>query len=145
MANAGPFDARDQYFNIVDSDASSSRDLTSSLTGIDGLPGTKELIDTTVIGSSGRNFTRSLWNGTFTLEGLHDSTAVTGALRVLNNLIDMSTATTFIYGPNTTGTGSIKYSGSCWIRSVTITGRVASAISFRADGQIEGVTTIGNF
>lgn len=145
MANTGPFDARDQFFSIIDSDGSSTRDLASSLTGVDGLPGTKELIDTTVIGSSGRNFTRSVWNGTFTLEGLYDSTGATGALSVFNNLIELSTATTFIYGPNTTGTGSLKYSGSCHIRSFNITGRVATAISYRVDGQVDGVVTIGTF
>jgi len=145
MANTGPFDARDQYFSIIDSDGTSTRDLTSSLTGIDGLPGTKELIDTSKIGDSGRTFTRSLWNGVFTLEGLFESTAASGALTVMGNLIDQSTATSFVYGPNSTAAGALKYSGNCWVRTFTITGRVASAISYRVDGQVEGVVTIGTF
>lgn len=145
MANEGPFDARDQYFSILASDGTTTNDLSNSLTGIDGLPGTKELLDTSKIGDSGRTFTRSLWNGNFVLEGLFDSTGVTGALRVINDVIDMSTATIFVYGPNSTAAGSIKYSGACWIRDMTITGRVANAISFRASGQVEGVVTIGNF
>ena len=145
MANAGPFDARDQSFNILASNGTSTQDISAGLTGIDGLPGTKELLDTSKIGDSGRTFTRSLWNGTFVLEGVHDSTAATGAFAVLNDIIDMSTATTFYYAPTSTASGSLKYSGACWIRSMTITGRVANAISFRADGQVEGVVEIGTF
>ena len=145
MANAGPFDSRDQFFSIIGSNGTTTNDLANSLTGIDGLPGTKELLDTSKIGDSGRTFTRSLWNGNFVLEGLFESTAVTGGIRVINDIIDMTTATTFIYGPNSTGTGSVKYSGACWIRDMTITGRVANAISFRASGQVEGVVAIGNF
>jgi hypothetical protein len=148
MAKAS-YDARNQHFSIVDSDGSSTRDLSPYLTGIDGLPGTKELIDTSRIGDSGRTFTRSLWNGTAVLEYLYSNVTTSGISLVLDNLIDMSTATTFAYGPTGTSSGGTyinrKISGSCWVRSNTITGRVASAVSGRADIQIEGTVNFGTF
>lgn len=144
-----PYDARDQFFSIVDSDASTTRDLSGYLTGVDGLPGTKELIDTSRIGDSGRTFTRSLWNGTITLEYLYDDSTSAGISVVLDNLIDMSSATTFAYGPTGNDTdqtpASRKISGSVWVRANTITGRVATAISGRADLQVEGVVTLGTW
>lgn len=148
MANP-PFDSRDQFFSIVDSDASTTRDLSGYLTGIDGLPGTKELIDTSRIGDSGRSFTRSLWNGTITLEYLYSNTTSAGISVVLDNLIDMSSATTFVYGPTGGSSGATpdnrKISGKVWVRANTITGRVATAIAGRADLQVEGTVNFGTF
>jgi len=144
-----PYDARDQIFTIVDSNGTSTRDLSKFLTGIDGLPGTKELIDTSKIGDSGRTFTRSLWNGTATLEYLYNNTETSGISIVVQNLIDMSSATTFAYGPTGSSSGASptnrKISGKIWVRSDVITGRVASAISGRIDMQVEGTVDFGTW
>lgn len=149
MANP-PHDSRDQIFTILDTDGASTRDLSPFLTGVDGLPGTKELLDTTKIGDSGRTFTRSLWNGSFTLEGYFDATSSNGPGIVLGNLLASDTGPfAFQYGP--TGSSSDasplnrKISGNCWIRDYNITGRVATAISFRAAGQVDGVVTEGTW
>jgi len=144
-----PYDARDQIFTIVDSNGTSTRDLSKFLTGIDGLPGTKELIDTSKIGDSGRTFTRSLWNGTATLEYLYDAATTSGINIILDNLIDMSSSTPFAYGPTGSSSGASpvnrRISGNIWVRSNVITGRVASAISGRVDMQVEGVVTLGTW
>jgi len=143
-----PYDARFQVFRIVDNDASTTRDLSKFLTGIDGIPGTRELLDTTMITSSGRTFTSSVFNGTFVLEGNYDQSASTGPDIVLNNILVMSTATSFVYAPAGTDCGqtpvSRQYQAACWIRSYTITGRVASVITFRSEGQIEGSVTVAD-
>jgi len=146
-----PFDAKFGFFSIVDSDGTTTRDLSSFLTGVDGLPGARELLDTSKITDSGRTWTPSLVNATFVLEGYYDNTTgvPNGPSVVLDNILLMSTATTFSYGPtgNTSDQtpASRQYSGSCWIKSNPITGRVASAVSFRAEGQVEGTLTIGTF
>jgi len=144
-----PFDARFQFFSIIDSDGTSTRDLSPFLTGVDGIPGARELLDTTMLTSSGRTFTPSVLNGTFVLEGNYDQTSSNGPDLVINNILVMSTATTFEYGPSGNSSGATplnrKYSGSCWIRNYTITGRVASVVSFRAEGQIEGSFAVGTF
>ena len=144
-----PFDAKFQFFSIIDTDASSTRDLSRFLTAVDGLPGSRELIDTTKITSSGRTWTPSLENNTFVLEGYFDNTATSGPDVVLAGIRGMTTVTTFSYGPSGDSSGqtppSRQYSGECWIRTYTITGRVASVVSFRAEGQVEGVITAGLF
>lgn len=150
MANGNPpYDAKFQFFSIVDSDGSSTRDLSSFLTGVDGIPGQREIIDTSKVTDSGHTFTPSLFNAPFTLEGYYDNTATSGPDVVLDNILRMSTATTFEYGPTGNSSGATpinrKYSGSCWVRNYTITGRVGSAVSFRAELQSEGVIASGTF
>jgi len=144
-----PFDAKFEFFSIVDSDGTTTRELSAFLTGVDGLPGARELLDTSKITDSGRTWTPSLVNATFVLEGYYDNTASGGPSIVLDNILAMSTATTFSYGPagNTSDQTPVsrQYSGACWIKSNTNTGRVASAVSFRAEGQVEGTLTIGTF
>ena len=139
-----PFDARDSKFIIIDSDGSSTRDLSAFLTGVD-FPMQRELIDTSKIGDSGHTWTPSLQNNTFVLEGLYDNTATSGPDVVLTNILGMTTATTFVYAPTGTATDQIplnrQIAGSCWIRSYNPTGRVATVISFRAEGAVEGVVT----
>ena len=73
MAIKPPWDARFGKFVITDSDGTSTRDLSPFLTGVDGLPGSRELIDTSKISDSGRTFTPGLVNGTFVLEGNYDN------------------------------------------------------------------------
>jgi len=148
MAIGPPWDARFGKFVITDNDGTTTRDLSAFLTGVDGLPGSRELIDTSKISDSGRTFTPGLVNGTFVLEGNYDQTNPTGPDRVLPDILAMSTATAFAYHPTGDDCGTSPnnraYSGNCWIRSYTITGRVASVITFRADGQVEGIVTVGN-
>lgn len=145
----GQFDSRFQFLSVVDSDGSSTRNLSSFLTNIDGLPGERELVDTSKVGDSGHTFTPSLQNAPFSVDGIYDNQSTSGPDVVLSNLRDMSTATTFVYGPSGSSTGATppnrKISGSCWLRRYTITGRVGSAVSFRAEFQSEGVITIGTF
>lgn len=142
------FDAKTQYFAVVDSDGSSTRNLSSYLTSIEGLPGERELVDTSKIGDSGHTFTPSLQNAPFSVDGIYNNEN-NGIHAVLANLRAMSTATTFAYGPSGNSTGaspaSVRISGSCWLRSYVITGRVGSAVSFRAQFQSEGVVSIGTF
>jgi len=144
-----PHESRPAYFSIVDSDGTSTRDLSSFLTGIDGLPGERELVDVTRLGDSGHRFVASLFNGRFGLEGLYDKTASTGPDVVLTNLLGMTTATTFIYGPTGNSSGQTpvnrRVTGSCWIRTYTAPARVGAAVSFRADGQVEGVVAYSTF
>lgn len=147
MAIKAPWDARFSKFVITQSDGTTTRDLSAFLTGVDGLPGSRELIDTSKISDSGRTFTPGLVNGTFVLEGNYDNVNP-GPDRALTDILAMSTATAFAYHPtgDDCGTSPVNraFSGDCWLRSYTITGRVASVITFRAEGQVEGIVTIGN-
>ena len=144
-----PYESRQAFFSIVDSDGTSTRDLSAHLTGISGLPGERELVDVTRLGDSGHRFVASLFNGRFELEGLYDKTASTGVEVVLTNILHMSSATTFVYGPtgNSSGQSPVnrRITGSGWIRSLDEPARVGAAVSFRASGQVDGVTSYGTF
>jgi len=144
-----PYESRPAFFSIVDSDGTSTRDLSSFLTGIDGLPGERELVDVTRLGDSGHRFVASLFNGRFSLEGLYEKTATTGPDVVLTNILGMSSATTFVYGPTGNSSGitppNRRVTGSCWIRTYTTPARVAAAVAFRSDGQVEGIVAFSTF
>ena len=63
-----PFDAKFTFFSIVDSDYSTTRDLSAFLTGVDGLPGARELLYTLKITDSGRTLTTIVVNFNFVFE-----------------------------------------------------------------------------
>lgn len=144
-----PVDAKFQFFSVVDSDGSSTRDLSAFITSVDGLPGTNELADVTTVGDSGHSFIRTLFNTAFTVEGIYDHTAVSGPDVVLSNLLGMTSATTFRYGPTGSSSGQTPpnrlNSGSVWCRDYTVAGRVGTAVSFRSSFQVDGVVAIGTF
>lgn len=144
-----PTDARLGVFTIADASQTTKTLMPGNLSSVDGLPGTRELIDTSKIGDSGRTFTRSIWNGTAVLEGFYvGSTNSTGAYTVLESLLDNTTAVGWRYAPLGTDCGESPVRrnsfGDGWIRSLTITGRVANAVTFRAELQVEGVVNNGD-
>lgn len=144
-----PHEARLAFFSIVDSDGSSTRDISAHITGIDGLPGERELVDVTRLGDSGHRFVASLFNGRFSIEMLYDKVATTGLDTILTNILDMTTATTFIFGPtgNSSGASPVnrRVTGSCWLRTYTAPVRVGSAVAARTDWQVEGKVAYGTF
>lgn len=146
MAGNAPYDSRDLYFSVVDS-GGSTRNLSPYITAVDGLPGTRELLDTSKVGDSGHTFTPSLWNSPFRVEGWYDKTSSAGIGPVFEDLLQMSTATTFVYGPTGISSGATppnrQVSGSMWVRNVNEPGRVGNAVSINADCQVQGKVTIG--
>ncbi len=142
-----PYESRPAYFSIVDSDGATTRDISAHLTSIDGLPGERELVDVTRFGDSGHRFVASLFNGRFSMEGLYDKTVSTGLDTIMNNLLDMTTATTFIFAPTGISCGATpvnrKVSGAVWLKTYTIPARVGTAVVFRADFQVEGKIATG--
>ena len=143
-----PFDSKKQLFTIVDSDGSTTRDLSAFITSVDGLPGDNELQDTSKVGDSGHTFTRTLWNAPFTLEGYYDNTATSGPAVVLDNLQAMDTATTFVWAPTGNASGETppnrQYTGSVFLKGHNNTARVGSVISFRASMQSNGKISVAD-
>ena len=81
------------------------------------------------------------------MEAWYDKTASSGIAEVVENILQMDTATTFIYGPTGVSSGQTpvnrQISGSCWIRTVNEVGRVGNAISMTIEGQVQGRILIG--
>ena len=147
MAVNPPFDPINTILAITDT-ANTMSTFSSFLTSVDGLPGSKDLLDTSKIGDSGHTFTPSLHNGTFVIEGLYDNSTSEGfsVSSKLVGILSMTTASAFVYAPtglSTTVTPRPElFSGSCFMRSFTNTGRVNTAITFRAEFQVEGIVDL---
>lgn len=142
------FDSQGLYLSIVDS-AGTTRDISPHITGVDGLPGTKELIDVTAVGDSGRSYIASLRSGGFRVEGLYDNNASTGLDVILTGIFDMTSATQIIYAPagNSSGATPLKrrITVNCWMRECNFPGRVGNSVAFASSFQIDGVPTFGTF
>jgi len=148
MAAIPPYDPRDSILTITDTGNNIST-FSPILTSVDGLPGSRDLLDTSKIGDSGHTFTPSLLNGTFVIEGLYsDDTATANLATRLMGILSMSTSSLFEYAPTGDSTAPAptnthqSFTGNCFMRSFTHTGRVNTAITFRAELQVDGVVAI---
>ncbi len=142
-----PFDARDSFFSLTDT-AGAVTTFSAFLTSIDGLPGARDLLDTSKIGDSGHTFTPSLFNGTIIIEGLYGDTGSPSVQTKLAGILGMSTASVFEYAPTGDASGASpvnqSFTGTCLMRNLTNTGRVNTAITFRGELQVQGVFVLQN-
>ncbi len=138
-----PYEARPLFFSIVDSDGVTTRDISPHLTFVDGLPGTRELVDVSRLGDSGQRFVASLTYGEFVLEGLYNKDLSTGLDTILTNLLDMTTPTSFVFGPTgstavVASPGNRVIAGGAWIKEYNILAQVGSAVEFEVIGVVAG-------
>lgn len=129
---------KDSYF-AIDNTNGSVTDISSYVDSVDGLPGEMELADVTAFGDGGHKNIPGLENVSFTVSGSWDATldAIMGPRR---------TATaSFEYGPAGNGSGSVKYSGECWISNYSVTSEVGDKVSWSADLVVDGTVTRGTF
>ena len=80
------------FFSIVDTGAS-VRTLSADIVSIEGLPGPRELLDSTTLGATGHTHHPTLENIRFTIEFLYNDTASTGSAAVINALRTHTAAT----------------------------------------------------
>ena len=137
------FFSEDSVFQI--NDGSSLRDISAFVTGIDGLPGTPELVEKTTLGDSGRTWFSGLENITFTVEFLWSNDAATGPHTVLTLVRALTAATAFDFGPEGKTATDVKYSGSCFLKNWATPVRVGDMVRGRAEFQVDGVVSIGAY
>ncbi len=138
------FNSRYSKFYLVDTGAV-ERDLSAYLTEISGLPGERELNDSTTLGDSGHEREPSLENGRIRIAGFFDDTATLGPDAVLGPLRTHTSATTFKYGPKGSTATFVRYTGTCWVRNYEITSRVGELVGFSADLEVNGAITRDTF
>ena len=138
------FDSKVSKFSIDDT-ADLPRDLSAYLTEIRGLPGPRLLNEVTALGDSGAKFIPGLEDATVALSGIFDDTATTGPDAVLGPLRTHGSAVDFEYGPEGSGTGDVKYSGTCWVLSYELRSRVGNRVEWSAVVQVEGTVSRGTF
>jgi hypothetical protein len=99
--------------------------------------------DTTTFGSTGHTFIAGLTNGKITIQGLWDKTATVGSRTVFQAKIGVATPTAFVYGPEGTTTGNVKYTGTAVVESYTESAPVADLVTVNIVLQISGAVTGG--
>lgn len=130
------FDSQVSIFKITDTGAE-LRDVSPSITSIDGLPGPRELNEATPLNQAGHKFHPTLENGPVNLEIIFDDTALIGSDTVFGPLRTHTAATAFEYYPK--GGATPKYYGNCWVRNYTIMTRVGQLLTARVELQVDGV------
>lgn len=138
------FDSKVSKF-LIDDTGSTQRDLSPYITEVRGLPGPRTLNEVTALGDSGVKFIQGLEDVTITLNGMFDNTATSGPDAVLGPLRTHTSAVDFEYGPEGSGTGDVKYSGTCWVVSYELRSRVGNLVEWSASLQVEGTVTRGTF
>ena len=138
------FDSKVSKF-LVDDTGATQRDLSAYITEVRGLPGPRTLNEVTALGDSGVRFIPGLEDVSITLSGLFDDTATSGPDAVLGPLRTHTSAVDFEYGLEGSGTGEVKYSGTCWIVSYELRSRVGNLVQWSATLQVDGTVTRGTF
>ena len=138
------FDSKVSKF-LIDDTGSTQRNLSTYITEVRGLPGPRALNEVTALGDSGAKFIPGLQDTTFTLTGLFDDTATSGPDAVLGPLRTHTAAVDFEYGPEGSGSGDVKYSGTCWVVSYELRSRVGRLVEWSARLQVEDTVARGTF
>lgn len=144
MADPVVFDAQVQKFVIQDT-SGTERDISDYIISIAGLPGPRDLNDSTTLNRSGRYYHPTLENVTITLEVVASQDALVGTDTVLGTLRQYTATRTFYYGPFGSTGGYIKYTGSVWVRNYSITGRVGNLLVATAELQVQGTVSRTTF
>lgn len=138
------FDSKVSKF-LIDDTGGTQRDLSAYITEVRGLPGERALNEVTALGDSGARFIPGLQDVTIRLNGLFDDTATSGPDAVLGPLRTHTSAVDFEYGPEGSGTGDVKYSGTCWAVSYDLRSRVGSLVEWSARLHVENTVARGSF
>lgn len=133
---------KDIDFQLDDS-AGTLRTIKVDLNSVTGLPGARALSETTAFGDQGTRYIPSIANTTFSVAGHCNTAATTGVTTVLNGLRTATATSSFVYGPEGSTTGKVKYTGECWLTEFTMDAAVGDRVPVAATFQVDGVVTPG--
>lgn len=136
--------SKDSVFKIDDS-GGTLRDISGHVDNVSGLPGAPQLNPVTSYGDQGEKSIRGIEVTSFTVSGQFDTAATTGSITVLNGIRTTTATASFEYGPEGGTTGKVKYSGECWLESLTTDSAVGNKVPFSATFKVDGVVTVGTF
>lgn len=130
---------RNTFFSITDS-GDTARDISTSLKDV-SFPVTLDTPETTAFGSSVKTYVVGIKDGRFSCSGMFDAT-VDGYLA---GIYGLETPRSFVYGPEGSTTGRVKYSGSVILTSYNISGSVSDMVAASLEFQVTGDITRGTF
>lgn len=101
--------------------------------------------DTTTFGATAHTYIAGLVDGKATIAGFWDKTVTVGSQKVFTSLVGLTAGGAFVYGPEGSTTGNVKYSGTAILESYTESAPVADVITFTASLKISGAVTVGTY
>lgn len=133
-------------FTITDTGAV-VRDLSSYIQSVSGIPGEGAVEDVTTFGApnQAKAYARTLNDCKATIKLFWDPTATTGPNAVLGPLRTYATPVAWTYGPQGTTTGSVKYSGVCFVTKFSITSDAQKMTTADLEIQTTGGVTEGTY
>ena len=132
------FDSSISRFHIADT-TGASRDLSASITEIQGIPGSRSLIEVTSLTDDGPTYVGGARDSAFSLTGIFDD--ATDA--VLGGLLSHPSPVEFRYAPAGTSVGSVKYSGQCWVERYEVSSTAGDRVGYTATLRVEGSISRG--
>ena len=128
------FDSSISRFHIADT-TGTTHDLAASITEIDGIPGSRPLIDVTSLTDDGPVYTLGAGlKPAVTLTGIFDDDADA----VLAPLLTHPSPVEFTYAPAGTSPGSVKYTGQCWVERYEVSSTAGDRVGYTATLRVEG-------
>lgn len=97
--------------------------------------------DITTYGNTAHRYLAGLTDGKLTVGGFWNVTATVGSEVVIWPLIGDSDGAAFVYGPNGSTTGNVKYTGTLILDNYTVSSPVADMVTFQAQFKIDGAVT----
>jgi hypothetical protein len=136
---------KDAAFSLEDSAGTTLRDIAATITNI-AFSRSNDVHDETTLGDDGHEYMVGLTDGSIKIDGFWDDTANTGSATVLDSLLGLMTVKPgWEHGPEGSGAGAVKYSGSCVLETLDYTDPVAGLITFSATLKISGPVTKGTY
>ena len=133
---------KDAYFNIDDA-GGDARDISTYVDNID-FSQDMELAEVTGMTASSKSYIMGLYDGTISISGSWDDAATTGSETVLGAVaaaggeLSATGSLTWIYGPEGSTGGDIKYTGECFMTNYSNSAPVGGRVSFNATFQRTG-------
>lgn len=130
---------KDTVFKL-DNSGGTLQDLSTYLLSVD-FPQEIDMAETSTFGTSAKTYVSGMSDATISIEGRYDP-AVDA---ILNGIKGLAASQTFEYGPQGSGTGSVKFTGECRLKSYDVSGDVGDMCGFSAELQVTGTITRTTF
>lgn len=98
--------------------------------------------DTTTFGSTSHSYIAGLIDGKMSVSGLWDKTALVGSEVVFNSMVGTAAGFPFVYGPEGSTAGNVKYTGTVVLDNYSESTPVADLVTFTAALKISGAVTL---
>ena len=120
--------------------------ISSFVTGVEGLPGEDELNEITALGDQGRKNLGGVGmqaaNMTLNIMYKSDPSSSGGSHNLATALFGSTVTKSFRFSPDSTGSGKQQITGECWATNMNVRSRLGDMVAMDVELQVDGVVTI---